>query len=49
MIGESALAIFAEDYPESESVVAILRRGMKVKELAQEISLYQGNKDSKQE
>lgn len=37
MIGKNVLAIFAEDYPkdypEPESVVAILRRGMKVKEI----------------
>lgn len=37
MIGKNVLAIFAKDYPkdypEPESVVAILRRGMKVKEI----------------
>ena len=37
MVGENVLQIFAEDYPkdypEPESVVAILRRGMKVEEI----------------
>jgi hypothetical protein len=37
MVGKNVLRIFAEDYPkdypEPESVVAILRRGMKVEEI----------------